>query len=339
MQLTERLVRYEDLRPCLTAFIDTRSPGSDKKENFTIIGPGVAENPEQHVHITLPHGFNIGAARQPPGCLNSQHSHLTNEVFVVHSGTWAFRSGVDADDGEVILTSGDVISLPTDVFRGFENVGQDTGYLFAILGGDDPGRVLWAPQVFDLAKDYGLLLMEDGSLVDTAAGESAPEGLSPMPRTSPEQVARHRKVDSEALKGMVIRSRDFRWSGHTTLSRYDGVEEAALLGPANEAESVPDGHLAWPHEFVLRAMRLAPGAAIPVHSRAEEEVIFIQQGSCRITVDHQMVELFPGDVLTTPIGGGRAFENGGEEPCIAYVTRRGDYPQAPYFRTSGSIED
>ena len=101
MNLVERLVRYQDLRPCYTAFIDTRSPGSDKKENFTIIGPGVAENPDQHVHIKLQHGFNIGGARQPPHCLNSQHSHLTSEVFMVHSGTWAFRSGVDAKDGEI----------------------------------------------------------------------------------------------------------------------------------------------------------------------------------------------------------------------------------------------
>jgi hypothetical protein len=79
-----RLVRYRDLRPCTTAFIDTRTPGSERKENFTIIGPGVAENPDQHVHIDLPHGFNIGGARQPPGCVNSQHSHETAEVFVIH---------------------------------------------------------------------------------------------------------------------------------------------------------------------------------------------------------------------------------------------------------------
>ncbi|MDH5619947.1 MAG: cupin domain-containing protein, partial [Gammaproteobacteria bacterium] len=91
--LASMLVRYADLRPCTTAFVDTRTPGSAEKENFTIIGPGVAENPEQHVHISVPHGFNIGGARQPPGCLNSQHSHETAEVFVVHSGTWAFLLG------------------------------------------------------------------------------------------------------------------------------------------------------------------------------------------------------------------------------------------------------
>ena len=46
-ELSERLVRYTDLRPCLNAFVDTYTPGSDKKENFTVIGPGVAEHPDQ----------------------------------------------------------------------------------------------------------------------------------------------------------------------------------------------------------------------------------------------------------------------------------------------------
>ena len=68
--VAQRLVRYRDLRPCTTAFVDARTPGSEQKENFTIIGPGVAENPDQHVHIDIPHGFNIGGARQPPHCVN-----------------------------------------------------------------------------------------------------------------------------------------------------------------------------------------------------------------------------------------------------------------------------
>jgi quercetin dioxygenase-like cupin family protein len=331
VNLEDRLVRYEDLRPCFTAFIDTRTPGSDKKENFTVIGPGVAENPEQHVHITIPHGFNIGGARQPPGCLNSQHSHLTNEVFVVHSGRWAFRSGVDARDGEVILTAGDVISLPTDVFRGFENVGEDQGYLFAILGGDDPGRVLWAPQVFDLAADYGLVLMEDGSLVDTTAGEAPPAHLSPMPRTSAEQVAEHRVIDSAGLETIVIRAPHYRWREDSALSRFEGVEEASLLGPPNEAEALPAGSLDWPHEFVLRALRLEPNARVPAHRRAEEEVLFVQQGRMQVNVEGQEMELSAGDTFTTPIDSIRSFSNVGTDDCIVYVTRRSDHPEAPEF--------
>ncbi len=35
-QMQQRLVRYGDLRPCRNAFVDTYTPGSDQKENFTI---------------------------------------------------------------------------------------------------------------------------------------------------------------------------------------------------------------------------------------------------------------------------------------------------------------
>jgi mannose-6-phosphate isomerase-like protein (cupin superfamily) len=141
-EIESRIVRYQDLAPCRDAFIDTRSPGSDQKENFTIIGPGVSENRNQFVHVSEPHGFNIGGARQPPRCLNSQHSHETVEVFYVHSGRWRFMTGEHGEDGDVRLEPGDLISIPTRLFRGFENVGLDTGFLWAVLGGDDPGRLL-----------------------------------------------------------------------------------------------------------------------------------------------------------------------------------------------------
>ncbi|MEM1267166.1 MAG: cupin, partial [Pseudomonadota bacterium] len=70
-EIEARIVRYGDLRPYKTAFIDAHTPGSDQKENFSIIGGGVSESPDQHVHITIPHGFNLGAAGQPPKCRNS----------------------------------------------------------------------------------------------------------------------------------------------------------------------------------------------------------------------------------------------------------------------------
>ena len=92
-QMQARIVRYGELKPCRTAFIDAHTPGSDRKENFTIIGGGVSEAADQHVHITIPHGFNIGAAGQPPRCRNSLHSHRTAEVFFVLSGRWRFFWG------------------------------------------------------------------------------------------------------------------------------------------------------------------------------------------------------------------------------------------------------
>ena len=272
-----RAVRYADLRPCYNAFIDTRSPGSEAKENFTIIGPGVSENPEQYVHIAEPHGFNIGGARQPPGCVNSQHSHDTAEVFVVHTGHWRFDLGEHGDDAQVVIGPGDVISLPTGMFRGFTNVGIDTGYLFAVLGGDDPGRVLWAPQVFDMAADYGLVLLENGSLIDTAAGQAIPEGARPMPRTSAEQVAAlHRPTASEAER-LVWR---------------------ADLGRGTAHIIAPDAPLNWPHSFTLDRLADVIDEATP----DSPEVLFVHSGTLSIAWDDGTLSLGAGDTVTMPVG-------------------------------------
>ncbi len=181
-EMEKRTVRYGELVPCKTAFIDAHTPGSDQKENFTIIGAGVSESPDQHVHIRETPGFNIGAAGQPPHCRNSLHTHRTAEVFFVLRGRWRFFWGRHGDAGEVVLEEGDIFNIPTGMFRGFENIGTDYGMIMAILGGDDAGGgVLWAPQVIEEAREHGLVLAETGQLYDTKRGESLPDGVAPMP--------------------------------------------------------------------------------------------------------------------------------------------------------------
>ncbi|MEM1263798.1 MAG: cupin domain-containing protein [Pseudomonadota bacterium] len=326
MALTERWVRYGDLRPCTTAFIDTRTPGSAEKENFTIIGPGVAENPDQHVHIDIPHGFNIGGARQPPGCVNSQHSHETAEVFVVHSGTWAFILGADKEDGRVILEAGDTISIPIHVFRGFENVGSDTGFLFAVLGGDDPGRVTWAPYVFEQASTYGLVLLEDGSLVDTARGESIPAHKAPMPATTAADVAALRRLTVEELNGCVVRCAELTTAGPVGQAGY---REKPVIGAASHAEQLPAGRMAWPHGFHLRFAQFAAGESSVRHRRHEEEVLLLRGGELTVETPNASLVMMPGDVLTLPIGIPRCFVNNAEQPVDLYIVRGGDFPAAP----------
>ena len=326
--LESRLVRYDDLKPCTTAFVDTRTPGSAEKENFTIIGPGVAENPEQHVHIDIPHGFNIGAARQPPGCVNSQHSHETAEVFVIHSGRWAFFLGPDCEDGEVILEPGDTISIPIHVFRGFRNVGDDIGFMFAVLGGDDPGHVTWAPYVFEAARKHGLILLEDGSLIDTTRGERVPDGKRLMSPTTDEDVARLRRMTAEELTDCVVR-RGALDAGPTSDLSGPGVAERPIIGSANTAEGIAAGALDWPHGFHLRHLTLDAGATTARHRRGEEEVLLVHRGSLTVETADSRMRIGAGDVLTLPVGIARRFRNSGEKPAEVYVVRGGDQPGAP----------
>ena len=330
-----RLVRYADLRPCRNAFVDSRTPGSEQKENFTIIGPGVAENPDQHVHVGVPHGFNIGAARQPPRCLNSQHSHETAEVFVVLTGTWAFRSGDRSQDGEVILNPGDVISLPVRMFRGFENIGASEGFMFAVLGGDDPGRVTWAPYVFEAARNFGLILLENGRLIDTTIGQTVQHDVATMRPTTQADVDRLKRFSTQDLRACVRLTTDMTPAPASVLSTHASgpVHESPIIGEASPAEGTPVGPLGGSHGFHLRRVAMAPGSAVPRHMRLEEEVLLMFEGVLRVEVDEESIDLGAGDVLSVPKQLPRRFRNVTAEPAVVYVVRGGDYPSPPQWHS------
>jgi len=314
LALQSRLVRYRDLRPCTTAFVDTRTPGSDRKENFAIIGPGVAENPDQHVHLRIPHGYNIGAARQPPRCVNSQHSHETAEVFIVHSGRWRMTSGHDANDGHVELERGDVVSFPTRMFRGFENVGDDAGFLFAVLGGDDPGRVTWAPYVFDAADRAGLVLLESGRLIDTHR-EPVPQGARLMRRTTMADVARLARVDSAGLESVVFRGSQRR-ADLLAMLEGTGVVECPIIAGDRLRGSGADGQLPftaahgrsstatqeWRHGFALSWILVAPGAETQSQYVERPAVLLGHDGDLAVDVDGTRLTLSAGDTLSLPVG-------------------------------------
>lgn len=331
-EMQARLVRYAQLRPCTTAFIDTLTAGSNLKENFTIIGAGVAENPDQHVHINLPHGFNIGGARQPPRCVNSQHSHDTAEVFVVHSGTWRFKTGHDGLGPHVDLQPGDTISIPTRIFRGFENVGDDTGFLFAVLGGNDPGRVTWAPYVFEAAQQTGLVLLENGRLIDTRR-EQVPEGARPMRPTTMADLKDFTEVSAEALRDCVVSAAELGPAGG--MSIHQGLSECPIIGFDSPTEHLAAGKMAWSHGFQLRALRIAPRAASPAHARREPEVLLVHAGHPFMEWADGRINLGPGDTLTVPIGVERTYGNDGSEDAQLYVVHGGDHPQPPAYRSHG----
>ena len=327
-----RLVRYADLIPCRTAFIDTRTPGSTEKENFTIIGAGVSESADQHVHITEPHGFNIGAARQPFGCVNSQHSHDTAEVFVVHSGTWRLPFGPNKEDGSIDIGPGDVASVPIHMFRGFEKLDEGTGFLFTVLGEDDPGKVTWAPAVFEAAADHGLKLVKGGRLIDTSQGDYSLQDVELAATTGEDAAAELRTPPLDKLRDCVVAAAAMVANPNSPLAA-DGVEEAAVITPTETGDGFSAGPIAgwWPHHFNLRRLMLKTGAYIPQHARVEVEVIFVQSGTLEVSWDGGALTMGAGDTLSVPVGLPHAFRNTASVDAYAFVVRGGDAPAMPAF--------
>jgi len=286
-EMEKRIVRYGDLQPCKTAFIDAHTPGSDQKENFTIIGGGVSESPDQHVHITIPHGFNIGAAGQPPKCRNSLHDHNTAEAFFVLSGRWRFFWGRWGDAGEVIMEKGDIFNIPTGIFRGFENIGADYGMIMAILGGDDAGGgVLWAPQVIEDAKDHGLVLAETGRLYDTKNQEHLPEGVAPMPLMPAEELAkRGEPTTAQVLPNHVARYWDLVALADKTPAKVIGERGILRDKPGFEVD------------FITRA-----SSSEAKESFDKPAVLMPVTGHWKVEWDGGLTTLAAGDTMSVPEG-------------------------------------
>jgi len=286
-QMRERIVRYGELQPCNTAFIDAHTPGSDQKENFTILGAGVSESSDQHVHISDTPGFNIGAAGQPPRCRNSLHVHTTAEVFFVLKGRWRFFWGRYGDAGEVTLEEGDIINIPTGIFRGFENIGTDYGMIMAVLGGDDAGGgVDWAPQVLEDAAAHGLVLGDNQQLYDTKQGQQLPDGVIPMPQMSNAQLARLPECSAEQIVPHFVA----RYNNLLALASNNAVKVIAENGvlkdkPGFEVDLITRGSISR-----------------EPYTQTNHEILMVMRGHWRLSWDGGETTLAPGDTCAVPPG-------------------------------------
>lgn len=281
-----KIVRYGELVPCKTAFIDAHTPGSDQKENFTIIGGGVSESPDQHIHIKATPGYNIGAAGQPPKCRNSLHSHRTAEVFFVLSGRWRFFWGRYGTAGEVTLEEGDIFNIPTGIFRGFENIGTDYGMIMAILGGDDAGGgVQWAPQVIQDAADHGLILGENGALYDTKKGARLPDGVGPMPLLSEDVLKRMPETPIAEILPFIGRYWDIMAMADQAPAKVIGPSAMIRDRPGFEVE-------------LLNHKTPAPGP----YRVDVQETLMVMRGHWSLKWRGGDIRLAPGDTVVVPEG-------------------------------------
>ncbi len=319
--MRQRLVRRNEMVPCKSAFIDTHTPGSHLKDNFSIIGPGVTENTEQVVNIREPHGFNIGAAGQPPRIKNSLHNHFTAEVFMIHEGSFEIYWGLQGEN-RVTLHEGDVVSIPTHCFRGFENVGADYGFLFTVLGGDDTGGVEWAPQVFEAAEAHGLVLLEEHGVWDTKQ-KPLPEGAKRVKTLTHEEEAGYDNYSqAEMARQICYAGQRHPASGHPLQAGDFGpIQLYAMIASQNAAIPGGDG-------FVLLLHEAKPSGGYQAHTRPEKEVLICHRGQWQVDWSAEgqsgRFTLKTGDIFSLPGKVSRRLECVGSEKGYLFSVISGD---------------
>lgn len=312
-EIERRTIRRTDWVACNAAFIDCRTPGSDRKSNYAFVGPGVSQNPNQYVNLTEPHGFNTGAAGMPNGISNNLHLHFTAEVFINLGGEFRLRWGVDGKQGEYIARDGDIVSIPTWIFRGFTNEGPDEGLLYTVLGHDDTGGIIWGPSVLREAESYGLHLTADNRLIDTVAGDAVPDDVALIEPMQQNFIDELTSYSPEQMRSRVVQPGDRIYSklgllcnalpgGHAEISPVIGY------GMTEDRRQVPPIH--EPHSFNLAWLRAQPGEAMLQHRHDRSQVVLVKSGRWAVTLNgdaENTLELGPSDSFSVPAGAWREF--------------------------------
>jgi len=324
--LDRRIIEPDDFVADTSAFVDVRLNGSEGKASYSFIGPGVSQNADQVVNIAEPHGFNIGAASMPHGVINNQHMHFTAEVLICTRGQWQMRLGQHGDH-RIDIGPNTVFSIPPWIFRGFQNIGDDDGWLFAVLGGDDTGGILWAPQVLEAAAATGLYLSHDYAVVD-ATGGLTEETIAPI------DVARLSELDSytdDEIRERIVGPDRLEWSSSALLSAVlpgHGSAMAPVIGFGLTEDRRQRPPIWTPHGFTLEWLRLDPGASTGLHRIEQSQALFLVDGEWQISYnrgdDRVSRTTAEGAVVSVPAGCWREFSNTGVSTASCLVVCDGD---------------
>ncbi len=328
--LGERIIEPADFVADTEAFVDVRIPRSKGKASYSFIGPGVSQNSDQLINLVEPHGFQVGAASMPSGVVNNPHLHFTAEVFICTRGSFRLHVGEHGDQA-IDVEPGTVFSAPTWVFRGFENTGPDDSWLFVVLGGDDTGGIIWAPEILAEAAETGLHLDRSNAVLDANAGDDVSDAIRPF---TAEQLATVDHYSDEQLAARTVTAEDLVWSDRALLSSVVGDHRtrlAPVIGNGMTQDRSQRSPVPEPHTFSLEWLEVAPGSSTGSHRHDDTQALLLVEGTWRIELGDgsgapAVASPATGSVVSIPPGLWRNLANTGDTPARAVVVCGSDAP-------------
>ena len=307
--MTERIARFNELTPSTLPFVEGRIEGHKERKNYSIVGPGVAEDSQQSVKISEPHGYNLGAVSANPKNGSGLHSHTTAEVFLIYSGNWRFYWGADGRN-EIILSKGDIISMPTNMFRGFENAGKEEGLIFVVLGNDDPGIITWVPNVLIKAKETGLALLDDNSLVDLKESEIPPNRKLLEPITN-EMLQKFDNYQIHEIEKFICR---FKNQTNHEVDLKNGIKLIQIIG-SNFSNNKYDHLINHNTGFNLSILKAKKGL-IEDLIFDKPTILFSQKGTWKVKIEKDEFNINSKDTFSIPLNTKVSISIDNNEECF-----------------------
>jgi mannose-6-phosphate isomerase-like protein (cupin superfamily) len=139
--MLKNVFRFDAMPASDIAFIDAVIPGHNRIL-MGALGRGAADENLKH-QVETAENYHIDFIKAEPSNGAALHSHDTEETFICLTGTWRVTWGQDGEE-HVDLNYLDGICCPPGVMRSFENRSDATALLLAIIGGREPGHVIWS---------------------------------------------------------------------------------------------------------------------------------------------------------------------------------------------------
>ena len=231
------------------------------------------------------------------------------QVFIIYSGKWRFYWGSKGKD-ETILSAGDIISMPTNMFRAFENVGDEEGFIFVVLGGNDPGIVTWMPKVLERAKQTGMALLDDNSLIDLNS-EEIPIGRKLLDPISNDEIIKFDNYNLEQLQKNICEVSK-RIKNENNIG--NNIKISHILGEKFQNKSITP-IIQQDTGFNLTTFRSKKG--IVDNLKFDQPTIFFsQKGKWKIETENSSYEINYKDTFSVPVGAHVSIQTDGKHDSL-----------------------
>ncbi len=206
--------------------------------------------------------------------------------------------------------------MPTNMFRGFENAGNKEGLIFVVLGGDDPGIITWVPSVLEKAKQTGMALLNDNSLIDLSIND-IPKNKSLLEPISSEEIKKFDNYKLNELENYICKFSN-RINYENKISENFNLIQ--VLGDTFQDKKFNPviNHNTGFNLSILKAKK----GKLENLKFSKPAIMFSQRGSWQIKIDDFLMKLNPRDTISIPINSQVNIEiNDDEESLLNCVTQ------------------
>lgn len=143
-EMLSNVFRFDQMPRSDRAFLDAAIPGHNRIL-MGALGHGTADE-NLRPQVEKAENYHIDFIKADPGNGAALHSHDSEETFICLTGKWRVSWGDNGED-HVELGYLDGICCPAGVMRSFQNISDAPALMMAIIGGKEPGHVVWAESI------------------------------------------------------------------------------------------------------------------------------------------------------------------------------------------------